>query len=278
MSRKFKQTRNPKEWCEPKGKREYNLYMTEANNYDSFAPLRQKQLQNGEVLPHKYVEKPMMAGMLPNLSGKKVLMIGCGTGEETELLEKYGAEGLVGIDLSKVSVELAQKAYPRHTFSLGDMHSLDFADSKFDFVYSSLTIHYSPEPETVYREIHRTLKPAGQFLFSVGHPVRWASERILLDGSPTKVLGYSEDKDRPRLYGGYHTFAEYEENLTSDGLSLRFWVGPPSFHFQLLKKAGFQIDDFQESKAIEECKVVNPSYYERHREFPQFFAFLSTRK
>ncbi|TAH33544.1 class I SAM-dependent methyltransferase [Candidatus Saccharibacteria bacterium] len=120
------------------------------NDYDAYAAERQEELKKGLKLPHRYVEKPAMKSLLPDLRGKEVLLLGCGTGEETMMLEEFGAASMIGVDLSEGSVRLARETYPAHSFQTMDMHSLDFPDESFDFVYSSLTIHYSPEPLKVY--------------------------------------------------------------------------------------------------------------------------------
>ena len=53
----------------------------------------------------------MMKTMLPNLNNKKILMLGCGTGEESKLLELFGAstKKITGIDISDKSIELAKE-------------------------------------------------------------------------------------------------------------------------------------------------------------------------
>lgn len=84
------------------------------NDYDNFASQIQDDLLAGRKPPHRFVEKPAMKKLLPDLKNKKVLMVGCGTGEESTLLEEFGAISLVGIDLSKDSVRLAQERYPNH--------------------------------------------------------------------------------------------------------------------------------------------------------------------
>lgn len=250
--------------------------MAQVNDYDNWAAIRQKELKAGEKLPHRYVEKPAMRKLLPDLTGKKVLLLGCGTGEESQLLAEYGATNMIGIDLSQESVRLAQESYPGITFSVGDMHQLEFEDNSFDFVYSSLTIHYSSSPADVYKEIYRILRPGGSLQFSVGHPVRWASERIDIDGITTKILGYSENEEHRRLYGTYSSFKEYDETFKS-GEILRFWVGPPSMHFSLLREAGFMVDSFVETRAIEDCKDVDEYYFVRNHEFPQFVVFVAKK-
>lgn len=250
--------------------------MAKVNDYDYYAALRQKELKNGEKLPHRFVEKPAMRSVLPDLTGKRVLMLGCGSGEESTLLEEFGGASMFGIDLSVESVKLANDTYPNHRFSVGDMHHLDFADGEFDFVYSSLTIHYSDKPLNVYKEAYRILKPGGSLQFSIGHPMRWASARITLEGTPTKVLGYSEGEQQPALYGNYSKFAQYQETFKS-GEVLEFWIGPPSMHFSLLKQAGFTIEEFIETKAVDECRGVDAYYYERFSNFPQFVVFVARK-
>lgn len=250
--------------------------MAKANDYDKWAQIRQKELIAGEKLPHRFVEKPAMKKLLPNLKGKKILLLGCGTGEECKMLADFGALDMVGVDLSKESIRLAQETYPKVKFAVGDMHNLKFNNESFDFVYSSLTIHYSSDPKTVYKEIYRVLKPGGSLQFSVGHPVRWASERTAIDGATCKILGYSEDANKPRLYGNYSSFRQYDETFPS-GEVLQFWIAPPSTHFGLLREVGFIVDSFVETRAIEECKDIDEYYYLRHHEFPQFSIFVAKK-
>ncbi len=161
------------------------------NEYDKYAKQRQEALLNGTSKPHRFVEKPMMRSMLPNLKNKKILMLGCGTGEETKLLEDFGASDLTGIDLSVNSIKIANETYPQYHFITGDMHELPFENATFDFVYSSLTIHYSNRPIDVYSEIYRVLKKSGELLFSIGHPLRWSSENVIINNIPIKLIGHT---------------------------------------------------------------------------------------
>ena len=252
----------------------YYRYMV--NDYDQYADQRQKVLKKGESLPHRFVEKPAMRKLLPDLKDKKILLLGCGTGEETLLLEDFGADSMVGIDLSKESIRLANESYPRYEFRVADMHELPFQDASFDFIYSSLAVHYSSNPLAVYKEAMRVLNPGGAFQFTVGHPMRWASERTMIDGTSTKLLGYSEGDTPPRLYGSYSAFREYDETFPS-GETLRFWIGPPSMHFGLLRQAGFEVTDFVETKAVEETQEVDEYYYQRFSNFPQFVVFAAKK-
>lgn len=248
------------------------------NNFDRYAADRQQSLKNGQNLAHRFVEKPAMEKLLPDLSGKHVLLVGCGTGEETTLLEERGAKNIVGIDISSESVRLARESYPTHHFSVGDMHHLDFADSTFDVVYSSLAVHYSPTPLDVYQEVFRVLKPGGIFQFSTGHPVRWASESAVIDGEPVKVLGFSlqEKGKSTHIYGDYSNFAQYTATLPN-GQVEHVWISSPSRHFSLLQQAGFIVTNFVETQPVEELRAVDASYYDRCNRFPQFSVFAAKK-
>lgn len=253
--------------------------MEKFNDYNRTAAKRQDRFKKGESLPHRFVEKPAMRSILPNLKGKKVLMLGCGTGEESQLLSENGATELMGIDISDESIRLAKKAYPDYQFQIGDINKLDFSKEEFDFVYSSLAVDYTNDPLRVYKEVYRVLKMDGMFQFSVPHPVRWASEVIDIDGVQTRVMGFVESKERPKVYGNYSDYTENEHFFTlSPDDPLRIWVGPPSMHFRLLKESGFTIEEFIETKAIEEVKEVDEYYYERFSRLPQFTIFQAVKK
>lgn len=248
------------------------------NDYDKYAAKRHDELKNGLKRPHRFVEKPAMESILPDLTSKRILLLGCGSGDETILLEKYGAKNMIGIDISEQSILLARESYPNYDFKVADMHNLPFEDKVFDFVYSSLAIHYAKDIGNVLKEICRVLRPGGVVQFSVAHPMRWASERLIIDGRQSKVLGYTEGEDDGdvRLYGSYSDFKDYTEVFPS-GESLKFWVGPPSMYFSLLKENGFQMDEFIETRAIEETKDYDRKYYERYNNFPQFTVFQATK-
>ena len=245
------------------------------NDYDSKAKKRQEGILNKTNRAHSFVEKPMMKSMMRNLKGKKVLMLGCGTGDEARLLEEFNAKDIVGIDISKESIEIAKKTYPEYKFIIGDMHKLPFEDNCFDFVYSSLSIHYSENPEKVYNEVYRVLKKKGYFLFSVGHPMRWTSEKVMIENEEYKLLGYQNSSTENKIYGNYNSFTKIEEYLACEDMTFLLYIGSPSMHFKLLRKCGFKVEDFSESKCIDELKEIDYNYWYRYHEFPQFMAFLA---
>ena len=92
------------------------------------------------------IEKPAMLAKVPDLRGKRVLALGCGTGEECTALLERGALHIVGVDRSEAMLALARQAFaadPRVHFACMDMCRLGLARHSFDYVYSSLALHYA---------------------------------------------------------------------------------------------------------------------------------------
>lgn len=249
--------------------------MEKVNDYDFFAKKRHYEITNGIKKSIKYVERPMMISMFPNLKDKNILMLGCGTGEEKLILEQYSPKKLVGIDLSKDSIEIAKESYPDCEFYVGNMLKLPFKNEEFDFIYSSLAISHIEQKDKVFEEIHRVLKPSGKLLFSVGHPLRFSSEKIEYENGTYRAIGY--ETKTSNIIGTYMTPTK-QVNYFSDNEALEEYIQPPSTFFQQLIKAGYQVLNFKESTTIEECKDVDIDYYNRFHEIPQFMAFLAEKK
>ena len=148
--------------------------VTEKNTkqYDTHAKEWQASMDSN--LGHKYLEKPAMEQELPkDLTGKAVLCIGVGSGDElTEILKRHPLK-VVGIDVSIKLLDIARARFPDVEFRKMEMTDLNFHDSSFDLIYSSLTFHYAKDWDILLSEIRRVLKESGELLFSTHHPVYW---------------------------------------------------------------------------------------------------------
>ena len=111
--------------------------------------------------------------LLPDFRGKKVLDLGCGYGWHCRYAAEHGALSVLGTDLSEKMLGRARQinSCERVEYRLTAMEDLEFDDSSFDVVLSSLAFHYVRDFQPLVGKISRFLKPGGDFVFSVEHPV-----------------------------------------------------------------------------------------------------------
>ena len=81
---------------------------TSVYDKENFFALYQK-LRSNPISLNEIVEKPTMLSLLPDLQGKKLLDLGCGTGGHLQLYLERNAESVVGTDLSAKMLEQAEK-------------------------------------------------------------------------------------------------------------------------------------------------------------------------
>src|SRR6476469_3701288 len=105
---------------------------------------------------------------LGDITGKKLLDLGCGAGENSVYFATKGAH-CVAADYSPGMVEVALKlAAANHVAVEGrtiNAMEIEFPDNTFDIVYASNLLHHIPQPKAVIREMYRVLKPGGKACF-----------------------------------------------------------------------------------------------------------------
>ncbi|MFB6225216.1 MAG: trans-aconitate 2-methyltransferase, partial [Candidatus Paceibacteria bacterium] len=148
--------------------------------YNDHAEQWAKVMREGENVAHEYLEKPAMYKRIPDLTGKTVLSIGCGSGEECNYLKSLGASKVVGIDVSEGLIEQARQSYPDIEFHVMDMENINLNET-FDFVYSSLVMHYVESWEKTLDTLSQIMTEDATLLLSTQHPVKWGAKR-----SPTE--------------------------------------------------------------------------------------------
>ncbi len=95
-----------------------------------------------------------------------VLDVASGDGVLAELLAPR-ARSIQCLDISQRVVDAGRKRlrnYPNVNFAAGDMHELPFADASFDTVLLMHALTYTSEPQMVFNEASRVLRPGGQLL------------------------------------------------------------------------------------------------------------------
>lgn len=115
-----------------------------------------------------------------NLSQKKCLDFGCGTGFWLKEFVKEKAI-VTGIDISPEAIESCTKNYPDAEFHLYDGTKLPFRNNTFEIVFAAWVFQEMQEQDLFYsatNEVFRVLCPSGKFVFiSNVYP----SDRKLID-------------------------------------------------------------------------------------------------
>ena len=111
--------------------------------------------------------------MLPPLSGKKVIDLGCGYGWFCRSARAQGAAEVTGIDVSEKMLARARELTQDDSirYERGDLEELVLAHQAYDLIYSSLTLHYLPDIAPLLSTIYQSLQPGGWFVFSTEHPI-----------------------------------------------------------------------------------------------------------
>jgi len=117
------------------------------------------------------------ARLLGDVAGRTVLEIGCGSAPCARWLATQGARA-VALDLSGAMLRHAAALGASTGVAVPLVHAgaerLPFADSSFDVACSAFGgVPFVAEPERVMREVARVLRPGGQWVFAVNHPMRW---------------------------------------------------------------------------------------------------------
>ncbi len=130
----------------------------------------------------------------------RILDLGCGSGYCTRALRKrYRQAEVIGLDIAPAMLRAARRRdgrWRRGRWVGGDAERLPFAAASFDMVISNLSLQWC-DPERVFPEVARVLRPGGLFMFTSFGPdtlrelrQAWAA----VDGAP-HVHGFIDMHD-----------------------------------------------------------------------------------
>jgi ubiquinone/menaquinone biosynthesis C-methylase UbiE len=127
----------------------------------------------GYDLYRDLVNTPAFLAMLPDVTGRTGLDLGCGEGHNTRLLARRGAR-MTAIDITWRFLEAAVAEERREPLAIrylrGSAVGLPFRDDTFDFVVAFMSLMDMAELDVVVAEVHRVLRPDGFLQLSIEHP------------------------------------------------------------------------------------------------------------
>ncbi|MGD2069142.1 MAG: class I SAM-dependent methyltransferase [Gemmatimonadota bacterium] len=210
---------------------------------------------------------PVVRGLLPALSGSRILDVGCGNGLYARKLATEGAS-VLAIDYSERMIAHAREATDGGKIEYAVMDATDAQSLAslpahgFDAVLSTMVLMDMSDVRPLFRVMPRVLKPGGSFVFATAHP-SFNSPHARLEG----------ESDSP----AWIRVGSYQTASRVPGVAIRGQpVETPCFHRSLadLLRPAFEVGlvlDAVEERSFPEDHPQGPrpdSWGGRFHEFP----------
>lgn len=214
-------------------------------------------------------------GLLGDVRGKRVLLLGGGGGQQSAAFGFLGAEVTV-IDLSdgQLAKDRLVAAHYGYTFDIqqGDMRDLSrFSDASFDIVWQPYSINFVPDTRPVFAGAARVAEPGGWYVVQWHNPFTQGvdDESWTAEQGYSLRLPYSDGEIDPALFQSPNWTVE-----TENGERVEV-EGPREFRHTMrtflngLIDSGFVIRHFSEHRTWDEnpepgtwehYKLVSPPY------------------
>jgi SAM-dependent methyltransferase len=228
------------------------------NDYNSFAAAY--SAQNETNLFNAYYERPATLALAGEVTGRRILDAGCGSGPLFAMLRNRGAI-MTGIDSSAEMLGQArQRLGADADLRVADVtEPLPFADESFDDVIASLVLHYLQDWGPPLTEMRRVLRTGGRLIVSVFHP----TNDYLLE----RMAGR-----RPNYFSTYDWTDEW--NFGGQTATVRCWSRPLHAMTDAFTAAGFRIAVLSEPQPLPEARDLFPEDFEILATAPNFLFFV----
>jgi len=187
------------------------------------------------------MENDAVVRLLGNVRGKRVLELGCGTGEAAVAFAQQGAT-VIGVDSSAARIANARARSEAAEVRL-ELHSGDLADLAFlradsiDVAFSDGALAQIHELGRLFRQVHRVLRHGANFVFMLPHPVALGAE---IEPSPEGALPLG------RTYLSRSYFDTSPIDVGTDGQSRLLTRHTVTEVFTGLTRTGFRVDTLLE--------------------------------
>ncbi|MEU7482182.1 class I SAM-dependent methyltransferase [Lentzea sp. NPDC042327] len=223
------------------------------NDYDLFA--ENYTAVNETSLLNAHYTRPAIVNLAGDVTGRRILDAGCGSGPISKVLRDRGA-AVVGFDRSAKMVELArQRLGDDADLRVADISQpLPYPDGAFDDCVAALVLHYLEDWSAPLAELRRVLKPGGRLIVAVNHPIM------------LKIL------DRKTDYFATTKWTD-EYDFNGQKATLTYWHRPLHAMTDAFTAAGFRTAVISEPPPAPEAHELFP---DEMAEFPggAFLSFL----
>jgi Methylase involved in ubiquinone/menaquinone biosynthesis len=200
------------------------------------------------------------------ISGKRFLEIGCGSGQSLLYLGERNAAELWGMDISENQIEKAKQLLTSRGLSATLIRSpmeeeCGIPENYFDIVFSIYAIGWTTDLEATFCRIFSYLKKNGVFIFSWSHPIH-------------KCVVAEND----RLVFKKCYFDESWYSVTLDESTLTLTDRKLSTYVNALAKAGFVIEQLVEESDDEMLQARNSDFARKAKMLPVTFVIKATKR
>lgn len=213
---------------------EFDLNEEISKSWGENVLIRGKDLEEGTDYSYLNVIMPWVLKKVKDCaqSDSRILDVGCGCGFLTNEIYKNGFRDITGVDISKMTIEYAEKRYPAVSFICEDINCY-IPDKKYDLCLVVMTANNICNINDFFVSLKKLLVKKGRVIFINPHPVFWPIHHLKVDS--------------------YYYLNEnvYKYNFSTKG---RKDYLSPVFYFHrtltsyltYIREAGFQIIDFLE--------------------------------
>lgn len=213
-----------------------------------------------------------LESLLPDLTDRRVLDAGCGSGVYAAKLVESGAD-IVGVDISERMVREAQKRVPDAEFRQADLgEPLEFIeDSSIDVVLCQHVFSHLEDLSTSISEFARVLSEDGVLIVSTHNPVQ---DYLVVRDRQYPTIGGESDLDAVVETGPdapqYDTTERYDIRWISDGGENRGTYYRRSIEGLLapIIDAGFRLQDIVEPIPDDAFERNHPQLAEALQQYP----------
>lgn len=201
-----------------------------------------------------------------DVSGKKLLEIGCGSGQSLQYLGERHASELWGMDISENQIEKTKQRLTERGLSARLICSpmeeeCGIPGDYFDFVYSIYAIGWATDLEGTFRRIAAYLKKDGAFIFSWSHPIH-------------KCVAAENN----RLVFKKCYFDESWYSASLDGSTLALSDRKLSTYVNALAKAGFVIEEMIEESDEDMMQSRSGDFAQKAKMLPVTFVIKARKR